>query len=159
MNINKIFFIVIIFAITSCGFQPVHYSMNTRNFVINEIIEEGDKNINRKILKQTNLGNKLKEKKKNKVKYNLTIKSLKKDEVISRDTNGNALTYKVSIQVNIILSNPEDQTIIFKQKSFNSSFNINEGKRNKFSISQYKRTVESNLIDKISKDLNIFLSI
>ena len=42
MNINKIFFIVIIFAITSCGFQPVHYSMNTRNFVINEIIEEGD---------------------------------------------------------------------------------------------------------------------
>ena len=159
MNIKKIFFIVIIFAITNCGFQPIHLSKSTQNFAINEIMEEGDKNINRKILLKTNLRNRLKNKKKSKVKYNLTIKSLKKDEVISRDTNGNALTYKVSIQVNIILSNPEDQTIIFKQKSFNSSFNINEGKRNKFSISQYKRTVESNLIDKISKDLNIFLSI
>jgi outer membrane lipopolysaccharide assembly protein LptE/RlpB len=153
MSIKKIFFIVIIFAITSCGFQPVHLSKNTKNFTINEITEDGDKNINRKILLKTNLRNK----NKTEVKYNLAIKSSKKNEVTSRDSSGNALTYKISIQVDIILSDPENSTKIFKQKIFNSSFSYNDN-GSKFTLSQYIRTVESNLINKISKDIKIFLS-
>jgi outer membrane lipopolysaccharide assembly protein LptE/RlpB len=153
MSIKKIFFIVIIFAITSCGFQPVHLSKNTKNFTINEITENGDKNINRKILLKTNLRNK----NKTEVKYNLAIKSSKKNEVTSRDSSGNALTYKISIQVDIILSDPENSTKIFKQKIFNSSFSYNDN-GSKFTLSQYIRTVESNLINKISKDIKIFLS-
>ena len=154
MNIKKIFFIAIMFAITNCGYQPIHLTKSAPNFTINEIIEEGDKTINRKILSKTNLKNK----NKTDVEYDLTIKSLKKNEITSKDTNGNALTYKVSIQVNIVLSNPEDSTIIFKQKSFNSSFSYND-KGSKFSLSQYVKTIESNLIDKISKDIKIFLNI
>jgi len=154
MNIQKIFFIVIMFAITNCGYQPIYLSTNTPNFKINEITEKGDKTINRKILSKTNLKNK----NKTEVEYNLTIKSLKKNEITSKDTNGNALTYKVSIQVDIVLSNPEDSTIIFKQKSFSSSYSYND-KGSKFSLSQYVKTVESNLIDKISKDIKIFLNI
>ena len=153
MSIKKIFFIVIIFAITSCGFQPVHLSKNTKNFTINEITEDGDKNINRKILLKTNLRNK----NKTEVKYNLAIKSSKKNEVTSRDSSGNALTYKISIQVDIILSDPENSTKIFKQKIFNSSFSYNDN-GSKFILSQYIKTVESNLINKISKDIKIFLS-
>jgi outer membrane lipopolysaccharide assembly protein LptE/RlpB len=153
MSIKKIFFIVIIFAITSCGFQPVHLSKNTKSFTINEITENGDKNINRKILLKTNLRNK----NKTEVKYNLAIKSSKKNEVTSRDSSGNALTYKISIQVDIILSDPENSTKIFKQKIFNSSFSYNDN-GSKFTLSQYIRTVESNLINKISKDIKIFLS-
>ena len=154
MNIKKIFFIAIMFAITNCGYQPIHLTKSAPNFTINEIIEEGDKTINRKILSKTNLKNK----NKTDVEYDLTIKSLKKNEITSKDTNGNALTHKVSIQVNIVLSNPEDSTIIFKQKSFNSSFSYND-KGSKFSLSQYVKTIESNLIDKISKDIKIFLNI
>jgi len=154
MNIQKIFFVAIIFAITNCGYQPIHLSKSIPNFKINEITEEGNKTINRKILSKTNLKNK----NETDVEYNLTIKSLKKNEITSKDTNGNALTYKVSIQVDIVLSNPEDSTIIFKQKSFSSSFSYND-KGSKFSLSQYVKTVESNLIDKISKDIKIFLNI
>ena len=153
MNIKKIFFLAIIFAITNCGYQPIHLSKNAPNFTINEITEGGDKTINRKILSKTNLKNK----NKTEARYNLTIKSLKKNEVTSKDTNGNALTYKVSILVDIILSNPEDSTIIFKQKSFNSSFNYND-RGSKFSLSQYVKTIESDLIDKISKEIKIFLN-
>ena len=153
MNIKKIFFLAIIFAITNCGYQPIHLSKNAPNFTINEITEGGDKTINRKILSKTNLKNK----NKTEARYNLTIKSLKKNEVTSKDTNGNALTYKVSILVDILLSNPEDSTIIFKQKSFNSSFNYND-RGSKFSLSQYVKTIESDLIDKISKDIRIFLN-
>jgi len=153
MNIKKIFLIVTIFAITNCGYHPIHLSKNAPNFTINEITEEGDKTINRKILSKTNLKNK----NKTETRYNLTIKSLKKNEATSKDTNGNALTYKVSILVDIILSNPEDSTIIFKQKSFNSSFNYND-RGSKFSLSQYVKTIESDLIDKISKDIRIFLN-
>jgi hypothetical protein len=63
----------------------------------------------------------------------------------------------MSIQVEVILSDTEDPKVIFKQKNFDSSFNYNE-KESKFSLSQYVRIVESNLIDKISKDIRIFLS-
>mgnify|MGYP006075910481 FL=1 len=154
MNLKKIFFIAIIFAITSCGFQPIHLSKDTPNFAINEITEEGDKNINKKILLKINLKNQ----NKSKNKYNLAIKSSKKNEVISRDTNGNPLTYKISIQVEIILSDLEDPKIIFKQKSFNASFNYND-KGSKFSLSQYIKITESNLVDKVSKDIRIFLNI
>jgi len=156
MNIKKIFFVVIIFAITNCGYQPIHLSKSTPNFKINEITEEGDKAINRKILSKTNLRNKTEAEAE--AEYNLTIKSLKKNEITSRDTNGNALTYKVSIQVDLVLSNPEDSTIIFKQKSFNSSFSYND-KESKFSLSQYVKTIESDLIGRISKDIRIFLNI
>ena len=153
MYIKKIFFIVMIFAISNCGYQPIHLSKRAPNFTINEITQEGDKTINRKILSRTNIKNK----NKSEAEYNLTIKSLKKNEITSKDTNGNALTHKVSIQVDIILSNPEDSTIIFKQKSFNTSFNYND-RGNKFSLSQYVKTIESALIDKISKDIKIFLN-
>lgn len=153
MNIRNIFLFIIIFAITNCGFQPIHLSKNTSDFSINEIEEKGDKTINRKILSKTNLS-KMNEAK---VKYNLLISSLKKNEIISKDASGNPLTYKISIQVKMILSNLEDPNIIFKQKIFNSSFNYNE-KESKFSLSQYVGIIESNLIDKISKDIRIFLN-
>ena len=155
MNIKKIFFLAIIFAITNCGYQPIHLSKSSSNFTINEITEKGDKTINRKILSKTNLKNK--NKNKTEAEYNLTIKSLKKNEITSKDTSGNALTHKISIQVDIILNNPEDSTIIFKQKSFNSSFNYND-RGSKFSLSQYVKTIESDLIDKISKEIKIFLN-
>ena len=153
MNIKKIFFFITIFAITNCGFQPIHLSKNTPNFSIYEIEGKGDESINKKILSKTNLS------KDNgaKVKYNLIINSLKKNEIISKDANGNPLTYKISIQVEVILSDTKDPKVIFKQKSFDSSFNYNE-KESKFSLSQYVRIIESNLIDKISKDIRIFLS-
>tara|TARA_B100000767_G_scaffold226322_1_gene215931 strand:- start:765 stop:1229 length:465 start_codon:yes stop_codon:yes gene_type:complete len=153
MNIRNIFLFIIIFAITNCGFQPIHLSKNTSDFSINEIEEKGDKTINRKILSKTNLS-KMNEAK---VKYNLLISSLKKNEIISKDASGNPLTYKISIRVKMILSNLEDPNIIFKQKIFNSSFNYNE-KESKFSLSQYVGIIESNLIDKISKDIRIFLN-
>ena len=144
---------MIMFAITNCGFQPIHLSKNTPNFSINEIKGKGDKSINKKILSKTNLS----KDNKAKVKYNLLINSLKKNEIISKDASGNPLTYKMSIQVEVILSDTEDPKVIFKQKSFDLSFNYNE-KESKFSLSQYVRIIESNLIDKISKDIRIFLS-
>ena len=144
---------MIMFAITNCGFQPIHLSKNTSNFSINEIEEKGDKSVNKKILSKTNLS----KDNKAKVKYNLLINSLKKNEIISKDASGNPLTYKMSIQVEVILSDTEDPKVIFEQKNFDSSFNYNE-KESKFSLSQYVRIVESNLIDKISKDIRIFLS-
>ena len=153
MNIKKVFFLMIMFAITNCGFQPINLTKNTPNFSINEIEGKGDKSINKKILSKTNLSMNNEAK----VKYNLLINSLKKNEIISKDANGNPLTYKMSIQVEVILSDTENPKVIFKQKSFGSSFNYNENE-SKFSLSQYVRIVESNLIDKISKDIRIFLS-
>ena len=111
MSIKKQFLYIMLLAITSCGFQPIHLEKNFQNFAISKTTEEGDKNINRKILSKTNLD----KKNNSKTKYNLTIKSSKNNEIISKDTSGNALSYKMSIRVKITLSNPEDPTIIFNK--------------------------------------------
>ena len=153
MSIKKQFLFIMILAITNCGFQPIHLEKNTQDFTINETTEEGNKNINKKILSKINLD----KKNNSKNRYNLTIKSSKKNEIISKDTSGDALSYKMSIQVKITLSDPEDPTIIFRQKSFDSNFNYNE-KGSKFSLLQYTRTIEANLINSVARDIKIFLS-
>ena len=58
MSIKKQFLFIMILAITNCGFQPIHLEKNTQDFTINETTEEGNKNINKKILSKINLDKK-----------------------------------------------------------------------------------------------------
>ena len=47
---------------------------------------------------------------------------------------------------------------VFKQKTFSANFTYNNTK-NKFSLNQYKRNIENNLIDKIIDEILIFLTV
>jgi hypothetical protein len=123
------------------------------NFSLSEIKESGEKNINRKIISRLNL----KKENDNIVKYNLIIDSKKNKEIISKDINGNALTYRISIQISFVLTDVQDSTLIFKEKVFLENFTYNNSD-NKFNLSQYTKIIEENLIEKISKDMVIFLN-
>ena len=133
----------------SCGYEPLYLKKNDLKQKINVITFSGDQKINKIII--SSLG--IKENRNLTSGYILTLKSSKKIDVVSKDKTGNPSAYKSSIIVNFSLTNEET---IIKQKEFNSSFTYNNS-QNKFSLSQYQRNVELNLINEISEKIFIYL--
>ena len=133
----------------SCGYEPLYVKKNDLKQTIKVVNIDGNQKINKFIL--SSLG--IKEDKDLLTGYNLTLKSSKKIDIISKDKTGNPSTYRTSIIVNFSLTNEET---IVKQKEFNSSFTYNNS-LNKFSLSQYQKNIELNLINEISEKIFIYL--
>ena len=153
MTIKKILLITLMLVTAGCGYQSLYSSSDKMNFSLSEIKESGEKNINRKIISRLNL----KKENDNIVKYNLIIDSKKNKEIISKDINGNALTYRISIQISFVLTDVQDSTLIFKEKVFLENFTYNNSD-NKFNLSQYTKIIKEKMKEKISKDMVIFLN-
>ena len=133
----------------SCGYEPLYLKKIDLDQKIKVITFSGDQKINKIIM--SSLG--IKEDRNLTSGYILTLKSSKKIDVVSKDKTGNPSAYKSSIIVNFSLTNEET---IIKQKEFNSSFTYNNS-QNKFSLSQYQRNIELNLINEISEKIFIYL--
>ena len=133
----------------SCGYESLYLKKIDLDQKIKVITFSGDRKINKII--RSSLG--IKEDRNLTSGYILTLKSSKKIDVVSKDKTGNPSTYKSSIIVNLSLTNEET---IIKQKEFNSSFTYNNS-LNKFSLSQYQRNIELNLINEISEKIFIYL--
>ena len=148
--IKKIFIALIIITLTSCDYEPIYSKKNSTNILIDKIELNGNKKIDRTISSALNLEN-------NKIEsgYTLIITSEKKLEIVSKDKTGNASAFKTTINVKILL-NKDDE--IFKEKSFGESFTYNNMK-NKFELSEYQKNIEINLVNKISKEIFVFLNL
>ena len=133
----------------SCGYEPLYLKKIDLDQKIKVITFSGDRKINKII--RSSLG--IKEDRNLTSGYILTLKSSKKIDVVSKDKTGNPSAYKSSIIVNLSLTNEET---IIKQKEFNSSFTYNNSP-NKFSLSQYQKNIELNLINEISEKIFIYL--
>ncbi|WP_415320838.1 hypothetical protein ABXT63_06965 [Candidatus Pelagibacter sp. Uisw_092] len=150
MMFKKALFLLFVSSLLfGCGYEPLYLKNNNLEKSIKTIKFEGNEKINRKII--SFLG--LKEMKNSKLNFELKLISQKKLEVISKDKGGNPSVYKNSIIVDLLLN---DGQKIIKQKQFNVSFvynNIN----NKFDLSQYQKSIETNLIDEVCEKIFIFL--
>ena len=133
----------------SCGYEPLYLKKIDLDQKIKVVTFSGDRKINKII--RSSLG--IKEDRNLTSGYILTLKSSKKIDVVSKDKTGNPSAYKSSIIVNLSLTNEET---IIKQKEFNSSFTYNNS-QNKFSLSQYQKNIELNLINEISEKIFIYL--
>ena len=138
-----IFFIFII--ITNCsGYSPI-FSSKLTNFYIEEIIITEDNKLIKKIirnLKPYTINNNTK-----KIKLEL---DLKLDEtVILRDEKGDVATQEIKITLNVksYFSNDEIKKFKFMEK-----FTVNN-QSNKFELNQYKKNIQSTMVDKIYEDL------
>ena len=146
---KKITLLLVIFLIWSCGYQPIYLKKNNLEQKIKTITLNGEQKINKTIL--TSLG--VKVDKNLLAGHSLILKSLKRIDVISKDKNGNPSAYKISIIVDVSLTEKEK---IIKQKNFVSSFTYNASD-NKFNLSQYQKNIELNLINEISEKIFIYL--
>ena len=148
MKNKSILLILLFFILANCGFEPI-YSSKKSNFNIGEI-KITSKNKFNSIIKN-NLKSISNNESQN--KFDLIINSEKKRIISSKDTKGNPqlLTMIISVEVQIIKDN-----VIKNKKNFSQDFSYSNNS-NKFSLAQYEKNIEKNLINKIIENLNTYL--
>ena len=148
MKNKSILLILLFFILANCGFEPI-YSSKKSNFNIGEI-NTANKNKFNSIIKN-NLKNISNNESQN--KFDLIINSEKKRIISSKDAKGNPqlLTMIISVEVQIIKDN-----VIKNQKNFTQNFSYSNNS-NKFSLAQYEKDIEKNLINKIIENINTYL--
>ena len=136
--------------VLSCGYTPIYQTDQKLNIKLDTINFSGDKNINREILKNLD---KYRDSDTNNI-FDLSINSNKKEDIVTKDKRGNATSYKLTLEVNINLSNISNDKNFTKKFSKNMSFN---SKSNKFELDQYRLNLEKNMISQILQDINFYL--
>ena len=146
---KKTFFILLFF-ISSCGYQTIYINKSSKIYEFNKVIFDGDNYINKKII------NILSIEENNEIdnKNILHISSSYNSEEISKNSKGQVELYKSTINVNLQIKNINNQVI--QKRNFAKDFTYNN-KENKFDLDQYKKSNQDNLINKIISDIIIFL--
>ena len=144
-------YLLILIFLFSCGYDPIYQTNQKVNFKIDAIKYSGDKKINQSII------SKIEKIKKNDAKniFDLDLDSLKNENIISKDKKGNASSYRLVLEVNMILTNINNGKIFTKKFLKEATFNSMD---NKFELNQYKKNIEKNMISKILQDINIFFN-
>ena len=141
---KKLLSIYLLILLTACSSYTPIYTTNQINFYIDKIEIENDNKLTRKIIK------KLKPYTIKNEKQSITLKlNLKKQEsIIMKDAKGDPASFevKVNLKVNIKSKNND------KELNFEEKFNFNN-KSNKFELNQYKKTMETNVLNKIFESL------
>jgi hypothetical protein len=146
----KTFLIILLFFMSSCGFQPIYLNKNLNNFEFLKIDLIGDDFINNKIinsllLKENNNANNL---------FTINISSSYAVKEISKNQKGQAETYRSTVMVDLKIFDKEN---LIKNKIFSeeTTFNKND---NKFDLSQNQIKIRNQLIDRVIENIIIFLN-
>ena len=148
--IKKIFFILLFF-ISSCGYQPIYINKSSKIYEFNKIIFDGDNYINKKIISILSI------KENNEIdnKNIIDITSSFNTEEVSKNSKGQIEIYKSIINVDLQIKNIDNQVI--QKRNFAKEFTYNN-KQNKFDLAQYQSSIKDDLINKIVSDTIIFLN-
>ena len=148
---KKLIFVVIaLFMLNNCGYSPI-YSSKNNNFYI-DISQKDRSKLDSKI------GNNIKRfsNQNSENIIQLEISSNKKINIISKDKKGDPSRFSMIISLTINILNKNNYEIN-KTKSFTEKFDYNNNS-NKFSLKQYEKDIEDNLINKIIERSIIYLS-
>ena len=148
---KKLIFVVIaLFMLNNCGYSPI-YSSKNNNFYI-DISQKDRSKLNSKI--ENNIKKFSNENNENIIQ--LEISSNKKINIISKDKKGDPSRFSMIISLTINTPNKNNYEIN-KTKSFSENFDYNNNS-NKFSLKQYEKDIEDNLINKVIERSIIYLS-
>ena len=148
----KKIFIVFLLILTSCGYQPLYKTdQNIKSLNISEVIYSGDQKINDVIYQKLPIVLVKNDESQNK----LSLESKKEIKVTSKNSKGQALSYRTIIKVKILVLNSNGDILDQKTVQKNFSYNADE---NKFKFKEYQDKIEKNLIDTIIEDLIIHLT-
>ena len=145
-------FIVLLLILTSCGYQPLYKTdQKIKNLNISEVIYSGDQKINDVIYTKLPFALVKNDESLNK----LSLESKKEIKITSKDSKGQALSYRTIINVKILVLNNNGDILDQKIVQKNFSYNADE---NKFKFKEYQDKIEKNLIDTIVEDVIIHLT-
>ena len=145
-----IFVIIALFMLNNCAYTPI-YSSKNNNFYI-DISQKDRSKLNSKI--ENNFKKFSNRSTENIIQ--LEISSNKKINTISKDKKGDPSRFNMAISLTINILNKNNYEIN-KTKSFTENFDYNNNS-NKFTLKQYEKDIEDNLINKIIERSIIYLS-
>ena len=151
---KKTTYLIIFFILIGCTYEPIYSKKDSYNISIKNYILEGNKNINRKLVSLLNLKENSDQQYSS---YDLTLISNSTTQASAKDNLGNTSIYKTTISVKLTLENLGNGNKAFKSKNFSASFSYNN-MTNKFDLSQYQKTIETNLITRISEEIVIYIN-
>ena len=143
--------LTLILILYGCGYQPIYINKNLNNLEFKEIILKGEKDLNRIIVDSLSL----KENKSNLLLNSLQINTDTLVEETSKNSKGQAQTYRTIITTELLITNNEE---ILKNKIFMEDFSYNS-RDNKFELVEYQDEVRDDIIKKIIEEIIIYLSI
>ena len=150
---KKIFTLLLLLFLTSCGYEAMHSKKNTinYNFSISEINFNGDREINQKIKAKLN-NYTLDKKDKN---FILKISSNSKKTTLSKDVQGNATNFQKTIAISVeVLMNDKFKNRFIIMENFDYNNNSN-----KFDLRKYEKEIKNNLTETAVDRLIFKLSI
>ena len=148
----KKIFIIVFLILTSCGYEPLYkINQNSEKLNINEVKYLGNQTINNEIFSQLPFVLLKNDKNLNK----LLLESEKEIKITSKNSKGQAVSYRTDIKVKILILDKNEDIINQKIIEKNFSYNVDE---NKFKFKEYQNKIEENLIDRIVEDIIIHLN-
>ena len=148
--IKKIFFLVLILFLSSCGYNPIYLKKSDTDLSLKNYQVTGNKIINKSIVSYLNLKNNNNAN----AKYFLKLNSSKLVEIVAKDKVSNPTVYKTTIIVELLMTEGAN---VIKKRTFTSNF-IYNNIANKFDLFQYQKNIDKNLINSLSEKIFIFLT-
>ena len=140
----KVIILFFVISASACSYKPI-FSEKEYGFEIEEIIIDGEKDINRiinnklKFIKSTG--------KKEKKRYTIEIKTEKKIEIVSKDSKGDPLKFEMSILVEYNIINDGNSMLSSKIEKNNVYNNDSD----QFKLEQTEDIILKNLSDSASE--------
>jgi len=145
----KIVFLFLFFFLTSgCGYQPVYHNKNIQNLELSEIIVNGNKDINNIIISRLSVDE-------NKNADKLYLTSLYKKEISSKNTKGQSVAFKSTIEVRLEIKNIKNE--IIGKRNFIKEFIYYE-KDNQFGQVEYENSIRKNLVEEVVIEIINYLN-
>jgi len=150
--LQKQIILLLLLLLSSCGYETMYSKKNSANyeFAVSDLSFVGDKIVNLKIKEKLN--NYAQDKKEK--DFILRISSASEKIILSKNTAGDATSFKISISINVeVLMNNKFKSNFIILESFNYN-NIS----NKFNLRKYEEEIKGNLAEAASDKLIFKLS-
>ena len=146
--IKKIYPILIILILTSCGYTPIYNSSNKSDYKINIIQKSGNKLINNLIISEIKgISNP-----QSNTIFNLKINTVFEKIIVSKDVKGTVSDYQLILRSNFVITKGDtNETISFVEKqNIKNTSDIFEQKN-------YENTIKRNFVTSLVRKLNLEL--
>ena len=147
---KKIFFILLFF-ISSCGYQPLYQNKDLENFKFRKIYLSGDNYINKKVINTISI----QENNEAQNEKELFISSSSEIQETSKNSKGQVESFRIIVSLDLKIINTTNKNIQNKNFVKESTYN---NKQNKFELIEYQNLIKDDLIDKIINDIIIYLN-
>jgi len=146
--IKKIYSLLIILILTSCGYSPIYNSPDKSDYKINIIEKSGDKLINNLIVSEIRA---ISNSQSNTI-FNLEINTVFEKIVISKDAKGTVSDYQLVLKSNFVIrkGDKSDTISIVEKQNIKNTSDI-------FGQKNYENTIKRNFVNSLVRKLNLKL--